>query len=206
MTKVTGDLKGYSQFALKRALDAHCGPVEDAKATRDGALLIVTTDRYQTEDLLKVKSLGGFHAKVALSEKVKSVMAACRSDDLTGLTNAELLEELKAQGVCRVERLRSRNAAEWGPNPTIKLSFYGKEIPQNLRCGYLRVPVDPWVSPPMLCSNCWDVGTHGRRDCSRRTPKCGRCGDDRHKADDFVIRPRDCDKCATSASRSSHLL
>ena len=49
-------------------------------------------------------------------------------------------------------------------------------------CGYLRVPVDPWVPPPALCSICWEVGTHGRRACRRRSPKCGRYGDDRHKS------------------------
>ena len=148
VTKTSGDFKGYNPFALKRTLDALCGPVQDAKTTRDGALLIVTTDRDQTEDLLKVTTLGGFPVTVALSDKVKSVMAVCRSDELTGMTNAELLEELKTQGVCRMERLRSRNAAEWGPNPTIRINFYGDDIPRHLICGYLRVPVDPWVPPP----------------------------------------------------------
>ena len=132
-TKATGDFKGCNPFALKRTLGALCGIVEDAKATRDGALLIVTTDRAQTEDLLKGKTLGGgVPVTVALSEKVKSVMAVCRSDDLTGMTHAELLDELKAQGVCRVERLRSRNAAEWGPYPTIK-QFLRQYFVQHLR-------------------------------------------------------------------------
>ena len=78
-----GMYKRYNPFALKRTLDALCGPVDDAKATRDGLwlfFLIVTQDRQQTE-YLKVTSLGGFSVKVTLSEKVKSVTAVSRSDD-----------------------------------------------------------------------------------------------------------------------------
>ncbi|XP_043213583.1 uncharacterized protein LOC122377536 [Amphibalanus amphitrite] len=46
---------------------------------------------------------------------------ALRSEALTELSNAELLDELKEQGVIKVERLRSNNIEKMGPNPTIRL-------------------------------------------------------------------------------------
>ena len=90
MKKTNGSFKGYNPFALKRYLDKLCGPVGYAKATRD-VHLIMTLDKDQTEHLLKVNSLDGFPVTVSLSEKVKSVAAVCRSDDLTGLNNQDLL-------------------------------------------------------------------------------------------------------------------
>ena len=59
-------------FSLKRYLDKLCGSVGDAKATREGYLLIVTLDKAQTEHLLSVTTMDGFPVTVSLSDKVKS--------------------------------------------------------------------------------------------------------------------------------------
>ena len=193
--KDNGDFSKSNPFALKRALDTLCGPLNSAKTTNTGTLLVETTDKTQSMNILRSKTLGGLPITVSLASRMRITMGCVRSDAITSLTNEELLQELQSQGVCRVERLRSRNAAEWGPNPTVKLGFYGDALPYHITCGYLRVPVNPWIPAPTLCSHCWEVGSHTARSCRRRSPKCGRCGRSNHVAGDCQAETPSCPSC-----------
>ena len=67
-----------------------------------------------------------------------------------------------------------------GTGPQPEQSAYrsrAASLPQAVRCGYLRVPVQPWVPAPQQCNNCWDIGTARARACRRRTAVCGRCAE-----------------------------
>ena len=175
ITKEAGSFKTANPFAIKRELDKLCGPLKSAKPLRSGSLLVETDTGHQAALLMRARVFHGSPVTVTLADRLNCVQGCIRSDSLTELSNEELLEELMSQGVCRVERLRSRNIRVLGPNPTVRLSFRGNVLPQTVRCGYLRVPVQPWVPPPPQCNNCWDIGTHVARACRRRTAVCGRC-------------------------------
>ena len=101
-----------------------------------------------------------------LADRINKVEGSVKSDQLVSLTNQELLDELQEQGVCSVQRLASRNPAH--PNPSIRLAFVGKTLPQAVVCGYTLVPVSPWVPGPPQCRNCWQVGRHGSKLCRQR--------------------------------------
>ena len=122
LTKPSGSFKTSNPFAVKRTLDALCGPLANAKVLNSGSLLVETLNKDQTQHLLMTTTFAGLPIKVTLSNKQKTIMGCVRSEALTNMTNLELLHELQDQGVCRVERLQSRNLRELGPNPTLKLS------------------------------------------------------------------------------------
>ena len=168
ITKESGGFTRANPFALKRTIDALCGPVRDAKALRSGALLVETFSKAQTVAILKTTQFAGTPIRAELADRMSLIPGLIRSDALTSLTNQELLEELAPQGVVMVERLGSRNP-EYGPNPAVKVCFRSP-LPQHLQCGYLRVPCDPWVPAPSLCKNCWEYGKHTARACRRRKP------------------------------------
>ena len=161
------------------------GEVRSAKALRSGALLVRSIDQDQSQKLLNITSLCNIEVQSNLADRLNQVDGVIRSEALTMLSNADLLEELSPQGVVRVERLRSRNAA-WGPNPTIKVSFRNS-LPQHLYCGYLRVPVDPWIPAPRQCSNCWSH-THPTNRCRRTNPRCANCGVNGHRDEDCAAQ------------------
>ena len=175
ITREDGSFKRTSPFAIKRGLDATCGPLNGAKTLRSGSILVEAKDGPQANRLLAVQTFLGTKVTVQIAERLNSVEGSIREDSLSELTNAEILAELQDQGVCRVERLRSRNIEELGPNPTVRLSFKGAVLPQAVYCGYVRVPVHPWVPAPPQCGKCWAVGTHQTRACRRREQRCGRC-------------------------------
>ena len=151
-TKEDGGFSRSNPFALKRNIDALCGPVKDAKALTSGALLIETFTKVQSLAVLATNQLGGKQVRAELAGKIALTQGLIMSDALVTLTNEELLGELAPQGVVVVERLGTRNP-ENGPNPAINVAFRGP-LPQYLQCGYLRVPCDPWVPAPTLCTNC----------------------------------------------------
>ena len=171
-----GSFGRSNPFALRRHLVALCGgEVLTAKPIRSGSLLIRAKSPAQTRSLLACKIFMNHPVSAALADRLNTVTGSVRSDALSDLTNEELLQELADQGVCRVERLPSRQLG-WGPNPTVRLTFQGASLPQAVRCGYLVVPVTPWVPAPPQCKNCWDKGRHTARNCRRRNPICGQCG------------------------------
>ena len=171
-----GSFGRSNPFALRRHLVALCGgEVLTAKPIRSGSLLIRAKSPAQTRSLLACTKFLDYPVTAALADRLNTVTGSVRSDALTDLTNEELLQELADQGVCRVERLPSRQLG-WGPNPTVRLTFQGASLPQAIRCGYLVVPVTPWVPAPPQCKNCWDKGRHTARNCRRRNPICGQCG------------------------------
>ena len=161
-------------FALRREIVAVCGDVSNAKPIRSGALLVEVRNGAQASALLGVTDLVGKQVEARLADSLNAVQGSIHSQQLTMLSNAELLEELKSQGAVMVQRLASRNLAQMGPNPTVRVNFAGTELPQAILCGYSKVKVSPWVLAIQQCRNCWGAG-HGTKGCRSRYPTCGRC-------------------------------
>ena len=131
-------------------------------------------DRLAVRSLLEVTNIANHQVAATLADRMNTICGSIRAEALVDLSNTEILAELSSRGVCRVERLASRRLATLGPNPTIKLNFRGKTLPQSVLCGYLVVPVSPWVPAPTQCRHCWQSG-HPSRNCRRRAGVCGRC-------------------------------
>ncbi|KAF0305785.1 hypothetical protein FJT64_022659 [Amphibalanus amphitrite] len=120
-----GNFLHTNPFSLRRAIDSICGTVKSVKALRTGPLLVETFHRNQTDALLASTSLKETPVSAILADRLNAVEGSVRSEALTELSNAELLEELKDQGVCRVQRLRSRDVKTLGPNPTVVCRVVG---------------------------------------------------------------------------------
>ena len=189
-----GSFQAVNPFEIRRQLDHSIGRLREAKPIRSGALLLHTHTATQTVLLMKMSTFMGMNVKVEYAERLNTTEGVVRSEMLTSLTNTELLYETMEQGVVRVQRLPSRNIAERGPNPTIKMSFHGKDLPQYLYCGYAKVRVDPWVKPPMQCRKCWAMMSHETRHCRSRHPTCGRCAG-QHETDSCEAGDSRCALC-----------
>ena len=151
-------------------------------------------DSEQTKSILDTTTLAGQPIKATIANRLSLKNACIRSDGLTSLSNEDLLHELADQGVVRVERLRSKNVKELGPNPMVKVSFLDQPL-QYLYCGYLRVRVDPWIPPVSQCTKCCDYDySHLARFCRRRAETCGRCGTTGHPSDGCEA-PSQCCHC-----------
>ncbi len=56
--------------------------------------------------------------------------------------------------------------------------FGTPDLPKHIICGYLRVPVNPYIPNPMRCFKCHKFGHH--RDTCKKDAVCARCGQAGH--------------------------
>ena len=166
-------LKGISPFGIKRALDKF-GTFISARVISSGSLLLHAPTRDAAFAALTIRAIGGHPVTAVVADRLNSTLTSVRSTDLLGLSDQELLDELRSQGVMEVERLPSRDPSR--PNPRIKLRFRGRNVPAVITAGYLYIEVNLWYTKPQRCRKCDRFGHSDRnkRPC-RSPPKCGRC-------------------------------
>ena len=99
-------------------------------------------------------------------------MIRCR--ELLDLSEVEIRDELKTQGVVEVHRVRVKKEGKIIPTNTLFLTFNRHDMPREIRVGYLTVKVDP-----LRCFNCHKFG-HTSQRC-KSTAKCQRSGKDKHE-------------------------
>ena len=79
-------------------------------------------------------------------------------------------------------------------NPLVRVRLSGLALPSRLYCGYLAVPVRPWVPGPRQCRRCWEFG-HVAATCKpTKQERCGRCSGLDHPAQGCKRAPF-CIKC-----------
>ena len=107
------------------------------------------------------------------------------------MSEAEIRDELKDQGVVGVNRVTLKKEGKVIPTNTLFLTFGSPELPKEITVGYLKVKVDLFVPNPMRCFNC---NTFGHR-CQRCkvAAKCTGCGKDKHEGQ--CEGPKLCSNC-----------
>ena len=79
---------------------------------------------------------------------------------LINVSDEEIIIELRSQGVIRIRRLRPKNGKT---NAHIRLTFFGKTPPTEIRAGIQDIAIKPWIRSPMLCRHCARYGHTAKR-------------------------------------------
>lgn len=180
-----------SPFKIAAELRRLVGEVAAAKPTAAGKLLITTRNSKQTEELLKQSSFLGKGADFSFPDHKNSTEAYVYAPSLLEVSEEELLEELKTQGVIGVSRLRPKNDQK---NPGLRFRFRGRSVPQGLRAGFEDFELRPWRRSPLLCRRCASYG-HTSRHCRNDQLRCLRCSE-QHTTDDCQSSSTCCPQCA----------
>ena len=96
------------------------------------------------------------------------------------MSEGEIRNKLKEQGVVEVRRVTVKRDAEKVPTNTLFLTFSISEMPKEIMAGYLKVKVDLFVLKPMCCYNC-NKFDHMSQHC-KVAAKCQWSRKDKHKA------------------------
>ena len=95
------------------------------------------------------------------------------------MSEAEIRDELKDQGVAGVNRVTVKKEGKVIPTNTLFLTFGSPDLPKEITVGYLKVKVALFVPNPMRCFNCNKFG-HTSQSC-KVAAKCPGCGKDKHE-------------------------
>ena len=113
-----------------------------------------------------------------------------QSDVGTSLSEAEIRDILKDQGVVGVNRVTLKEGKVI-PTNTLFLTFGSPELPKEITVGYLKVKVALFVLNPMHCFNCNKFGLQSQR--CKVAAKCMGCWKDKHEGQ--CEGPKLCSNC-----------
>ncbi|GFS26704.1 nucleic-acid-binding protein from mobile element jockey [Elysia marginata] len=99
----------------------------------------------------------------------------------------------RCPGVTFAKYIKKRRGEEMIPTNTFILTFDSPTPPTQVKAGYVKLNVRPYVPTPMRCYKCHKFG-HGREKCRRKDPICGKCGKVGHAADSCKNDPH-CINC-----------
>ena len=107
------------------------------------------------------------------------------------MTEVEIRDELKDQGVAGVNRVTLKKEGKVIPTNTLFLIFGSPELPKEITVGYLKVKVALFVPNPMRCFNCNKFGHTSQ--CCKVAAKCTGCEKDKHEGQ--CEGPKLCSNC-----------
>ena len=169
-------ITSLSPFIIEKQIESFIGTPKTVKKLKNKTLLVETTRRAQTENLLKVTKF--FNMKVSVSEHrtLNTSKGIIKDRTLKGETEKDICEYLKSQGVMAVKRFTIKKDHEVIETNTLLLTFNSITVPKTLRIFYQFVPVDIYVPNPLRCFNCQRFGHH-ESDCPiDYCSVCEKCG------------------------------
>ena len=166
-------------FCNSESFSGYCRTLKNIKRLRDGSFLVECGKRAPAQNLLQTNRFIDRPVKVSIHKTPNSSLGVIRCRDLADMSEAEIRDELKDQGVVGVNRVTVKKEGKVIPTNTLFLTFGSPDLPKEITVGYLKVKVALFVPNPMRCFNCNKFG-HTGQSC-KVAAKCPGCGKDKHE-------------------------
>ena len=187
-------VSSLSPFVIEKVLDGMIGTPKSIKKLRSGDLLVEYEKKKHIEKLLRLNKFHDLKVTVSLHGSLNSCKGVVRCPDLKGVSEQEILEEMREQGVINVRRIKIRRDDTLKDTNTFVFTFNTSILPKQLKVAFLRVSVDPYIPNPLRCYACQVFGHHENK--CHREEICANCGQPKHSADDTDCkRPPKCVNC-----------
>ena len=98
-------LQKLSPFAVQKGFQAIAGTLKNIKRLRDGSFLVECGKRAQVQNLLRTNRFIDRPVKVSIHKTLNSSRGVIRCRDLADMSEVEIRDELKDQGVVGVNRM-----------------------------------------------------------------------------------------------------
>ena len=144
----------------------------------DGSLIVRTQTRTQTKALMKCTSFCEKAVTVSLHPSRNSTKGTIFAPEMRFMTEAEIMEGLRPEGVSHVRRLTTFRNGERKDTSLLVLTFETTTLPDTLLAGHIRYSVRVFVPNPLRCFTCQRFG-HSSKFC-KQTPRCKKCGETPH--------------------------
>ena len=198
-------ITSLSPFVIEKQIEALIGTVKSVKKLRNQTLLVETTRKSQTENLLRTKTFFNLPVQVSEHKTLNSSKGIIRDRALKGESDDNIRENLQEQGVIAAKRFKVKKGHDFVDTNTILLTFNSVVPPKTLKIFYRIIPVEMYVPNPLRCFNCQRFG-HLENNCpvdiGSVCERCGKGGDDHHT--NQCTNPAKCVNCGKDhLSRSS---
>ena len=178
-------------FCSSEGFSIYCRNPEEYQKTERWLLLVECGKRAQAQNLLRTNRFIDRPVKVSIHKTSNSSRGVIRCRDLANMSEVEIRDELKDQGVVGVNLVTLKKEGKVIPTNTLFLTFGSPDLPKEITIGYLKVKVALFVPNPMRCFNCNKFG-HTSQSCKVAAKWLG-CGKDKHEG--RCEGPKLCSNC-----------
>ena len=184
-------LSKLSPFAVQKGFQAVTATLKSIERLRDVSVLVGYGKRAQAQNLLWTNRFIDGPVRVSVHKTLNSSQGVIRCRDLADMSEVEIRDELKDQGVAGVNWVTPKKEGKVIPTNTLFLMLSSPELLKEITVGYLKVNVVLFVLNPMHCFNCTKFG-HMSHHC-QVVAKCTGCGKDKHEGQ--CEGPKLCSNC-----------
>ena len=167
-------------FWPTKYLRSICGAENlEIESPANGSLIVRTQNRAQTKALLKCTRFCEKDVTVSLHPSRNSTKGTVFAPEMRFMTEAEILEGLRCEGVSHVRRLTTFRDGERKDTNLLVITFDTTTLPDSLLAGHIRYPVRVFIPNPLRCFNCQRFG-HSSKFC-KQNARCQKCGETPHE-------------------------
>ena len=187
-------LSKVSPFVIEKCLHAIAGEPKSVKKIKAG-LLVEVNRKSHSDNLLKTTSFFNIKVKVSPHNSLNTSKGVFRCRELADLDEAEILSNLKKQGVTYIRRFKFRKDGELKNTNTFQATFNSPILPTKLKVAFMIVNVEPFIPNPLRCYACQKFGHH-EDNCKANKPVCVRCSEQAAHPSDFCEKQNVPARCA----------
>ena len=169
-------ITSLSPFVIEKQIESTIGTPKSVKKLKNQTLLVETSRKTQTENLLKMKTFFNLPVTVSEHHTLNSSNGIIRNRDLKGESEENIKEYLKDQGVIAVKRFTIKKGNSTIQTNTLLLTFNRITVPKSLRIFYRFIPVDIYIPNPLRCFNCQKFNHHENNCQEDLGSVCENCG------------------------------
>ncbi|XP_064106841.1 uncharacterized protein LOC135215820 [Macrobrachium nipponense] len=201
---ITFEDKVMNIFEVHRDIVKCCGREPKILPHGRNKLLVETRSLEESEKLKSLNLLGGVQSECKPHDTFNHTKGIIYAPHLMIHPEEELEDELKDQGVLKVERLKKKVNGALCPMPQLLLTFNSSKLPNFVKAAWYRYKVKQYVPRPRRCFYCQEYG-HIIGSCRsklRGNPAiCINCGEVEHG--DCHAEPK-CIHCGEAHQSSSN--
>ncbi|XP_066941244.1 uncharacterized protein [Macrobrachium rosenbergii] len=170
-------------FNVYRDILKCCGREPKISPEGKGKLTVESTSAKESENLKSLSRLGGVKVECAVHAYWNHSKGMIFAPQLMTYSEEKLVEELKDQGVIKIERMKKKVNEALVPLPNLIITFNSTRLPNIVKAAWLRFKVKQYIPRPRRCFHCQEFG-HMLGSCRQKLQGkpaiCVRCSEPEH--------------------------
>ena len=168
-------------IAVDKEIKDEIGEPKKISKLNRNSLLIEVQSENQGEKLSRITNVHSNPVIVEIHKTMNNTKGTVFSETMSQSTEEEILEQLKDQGVTKVERMKRMVEGVLTPTNRYILTFESTYLPPMIKLAdWHRELVELYIPAPLRCLICQRLG-HTKKWCTHKEDSCGNCCRTGHK-------------------------